>query len=215
MLTPRHSHTFCSNMRSLFLKFQFSWYRTYIRNKVCIPFLTMVSVHQASIDKDATAKAPPPRTSSKSNPAKPPKAPKRTSSKEPLSRSSSVSKQIVVATDPEQLPPQESPMETDHAPPTASSSIAPNHPQATGAESSPPNANSTDITTVPQSTTAATALAPSSPPQSPRHQHQIDPSLQTTPPIIIVLRRSGKIRFTLTFTSLPPPSLMVQRRRQP
>jgi len=206
MLTPRHSHKYFPNTRSLLLKIQSSWYRSYIRNKVRIPVITMVSARQASTDKDAAAKAPPPRTSSKSNPAKPPKAPKRTSSKDLLSRSSSASKLAASATDPAQPPPQEVPMEIENAPSGASSLPVSNTTPSTEAQSSP-NASPAEVTTV-QPTATVTASDPSSPPQSPRHQQQQSAlASQTTPPHHnrSPATRKNKVYFNLHITPTPLP----------
>jgi len=175
----------------------------------------MVSARQASIDKDAVAKAPPPHTSSKTNPARPPKAPKRTSLKEPISCSSSAQKQMAVAINTMQPMPslQELTitMEIEHAPPDESSLTAAN-PSASGAESSQLDAHLEGSKDDSQINTTATATAPSSPPPSPhQQQHQSTLSSQTTPPHHNCSPLLRKTKFISTSISLPPPSLMEQR----
>jgi len=137
MIAPRHSHKNSICLQSLLLNFQHSWYSCYLRHTVRFLSSNMVSARQASVDQDSAAKAPLPRSSSKSNLAKPPKAPKHSSSKEPLralKRSTSASASTAPMTD----DPRSTAMDiTDNtadpsttSPETSSPHTAPNPPES-------------------------------------------------------------------------------------
>jgi len=173
----------------------------------------MVSAHQASINKDAAAKAPPPCTSSKTNQAKPLEAPKRTSLKEPISHSSSTKMQIAVKA--KQAPPQSSlkessqPMDIEQAQTPNLSLTSTGNPPVTGTDSSLMVASSVDTLESSKNTATLTTTVNSSPPPSPHQQQQQTALLmQTTPPHHnrSPATRKNKLYFNLHITPTPLPT---------